>query len=134
MSETSKKGGSGVGVDNRGGALLEGALAAPVFLMFFLGIVGWNFFLFKQVVVQYGAEAAARCKTMPYGPNGMLYCVDAQTAGVQSSLGFASKFDIYDANNPSLTCLSSSADNPLSFIPFISLPIENRGSFCRPTL
>lgn len=130
--------------DERGGAMAESAFGLPIFLMAFLGVIGWNYFLFRQVTIQYAAEASARCMTMPNGPlNEPPYCGSFQSSGVQYALGLVSSESAfsgevasfsYDSGNRlySAACVWADAGNPLSFIPLISLPSDNQGSFCRP--
>ena len=50
--------------DESGTTALEFALTAPVFFLFIFGIIEIGLLLWTQIVIQHGAEMAARCASI----------------------------------------------------------------------
>lgn len=139
--------------DEEGSAMLEAAFAMPLFLILFLGTLGWSYFLLRQIVLQYSVEYSSRCAIIPL-VNGVSQplCGTYQTFGAANGLGLFPDLNTFSVAPDksvtnsgyqyTLTCIRAESTNPLGFLQSFSLPVggvsvqlmvpsASRASFCR---
>lgn len=114
-----------------GGAAIEFAFTAPVFLLGLLGTFQLGMWIWTQVGLQHGAEMAARCATINPAVCGSPAAI--QQFAVAQAFGLnlpASTFSF--SQSPCGNLVSASYAFP-NFAPYLNLPSLNiRASSCFP--
>ena len=76
---------------DRGSALLEGAIALPVFLTLVCGVYEFGFYLYQQQLIASGVRDAARYLALTDNPNNPDYQLHAKNLAVTGLIRFQAR-------------------------------------------